>query len=266
MKQGGVTVQRRRMARSTIMVLAFCAFIVLLAGGLYAADKLLPSPDLLASDVVLPEPIVAEEPALPVFYADLEYHSEMEPPCAVEPSDAIEPLFREYTEEILTSRPVRMRIPALSLDYIVQGTGADESGTMQIVPALAVISWFELSSIPGNRGNAIFGGHNSWGGVRSRIFTLDGMEIGDELIIEYADGTSLRFLMESVFVYELKTAPAHLIMNVLGEARVTLITCKGPFNTTIGTSDNRIVAVFKEEGVFEVPDPPIEKFPPRVVA
>jgi hypothetical protein len=69
-------------------------------------------------------------------------------------------------------------------------------------------------------------------------------------------------MLESVFVYALATAPADLIMYAGGDARVTVITCKAPFNTRTGTSDNRIVAVFKEESVFEIPDPPIEPFPP----
>jgi sortase (surface protein transpeptidase) len=51
-------------------------------------------------------------------------------------------------------------------------------------------------------------------------------------------------------------------MDYYGDARVTLITCKGPFNPSAGTSDNRIVATFKEVSVFVVPDPPIAPFPP----
>jgi hypothetical protein len=82
------------------------------------------------------------------------------------------------------------------------------------------------------------------------------MEIG------YADETSLTFRLESVFVYPLATADADSIMELGGEARVTVITCKDPFNTATGTSDNRIIAVFKEESVFAVPDPPIEPWPP----
>ena len=73
----------------------------------------------------------------------------------------------------------------------------------------------------------------------------------------------MKFMLESVFVYALATAPSDLIMDVHGEARVTLITCKGPYNPRIGTSDNRIVATFKEESVFLIPDPPIEPFPLR---
>ena len=163
----------------------------------------------------------------------------------------------------LKSPPVRVRIPVLKLDYEVQPTGADRYGTMEIYPALEVISWFNISSIPGNPGNAILGGHNTWRGGRSRLFTLNDMRIGDEMEIFYADGSSLTFRLESVFIYALRSAPADLIMDCTGVARVTIITCKGPYNRVLGTSDNRIVAIFKEESVFVIPDPPIIPFPPR---
>jgi len=167
----------------------------------------------------------------------------------------------EPEREIITALPVRMRIPELSLDYEIQGTEPDSEGNMQIVPALPIISWFEVSPIPGNEGNAILGGHNKWRGERSKLYTLDELDIGDEMEIEYEDGTCRWFKLESVFVYLLRTAPAHLIMDIEGEARVTLITCKPPFNTSTGTSDYRIVAIFKEENDFVFPYPPIEQFP-----
>ena len=100
-------------------------------------------------------------------------------------------------------------------------------------------------------------------GELSKLYTLDELEIGEEMFIEYDDGTILRFRMESVFIYLLATAPADKIMSYDGEARVTLITCHPPFNPVTGTSDYRIVATFKEERVFVIPDPPIEPYPPR---
>jgi len=205
-----------------------------------------PSPEPLFP----PEPVISEEPS-------------HEPVSEPDPEPSPEPEAEDLPARIIDSPAARMRIAALSLDYEVRSMGADDTGTMLIAPALEVVSWFDRSAIPGNEGNAIFGAHNLWRGERSKIYNLDELEIGDELEIEYEDGTVLKFFLESVFVYELKTAPAHLIMETKGEPRLTLITCKPPFNTTTGTSDNRIVATFKEEGLFVFPDPPVEKFPPK---
>ena len=245
--------RRRRLSSGLIVFLAFCALAVVSTAVILIAGWLSPPayPDTTTEEQIVsepetPPPIPETEPPVPevpVFHPPLE----IETPVA-------EP-------RVITALPVRMRIPALSLDYEVEATGADAEGTMKVVPALDITAWFQLSSIPGNEGNAILAGHNMWSGERSRLYTLDEVQIGDEMEIEYDDGTSLIFRMESVFVYPLASAPAHLIMSVLGEARVTLITCKPPFNTTTGTSDNRIVATFKEEDVFVIPDPPIERYP-----
>ena len=157
-----------------------------------------------------------------------------------------------------------MYIPALNVDAEIQDTGTDYvKDTMIIAPSGSVISWWRGSSIPGNEGNAIFGGHNRWKGELGQLFALDTLEIGDEMEIVYDDDTRLTFRLESVFVYLLATAPAETIMSTKGEARVTLITCKDPFNPITGTSDNRIIAIFKEESVFEIPDPPVTPFPLR---
>jgi len=234
-----------------LFVAVFVAALVLrTSAGPSGTD--LEGPDI--ASVEPPEPLPSDEP---------EPSPEPVPSEAPEPSEEPEPEAPESGEppRIITSPAARMRIPGLSLDYEIQSMGADSSGTMLIARGIEVVSWFDRSAIPGNEGNAIFGAHNQWSGERSKIFTLDELEIGDELEIEYEDGTILRFFLESVFVYELRTAPAHLIMDTAGDARLTLITCKPPFNPATGTSDNRIVAIFKEEGVFVIPDPPVEKFP-----
>lgn len=256
------SMRKKHLPRSVIAVPVLCIFIILFIVGMLKLQWFQPVPAVSIFDEEQYYQVEAQAIIWSPRFPEPEPYPEIEPVPVSEPSDIISETAPRY---IITSKPVRMRIPALSLDYVIQSTGADSKGTMQVAPALEVISWFELSALPGNTGNAIFGGHNTWSGARSKIFTLDQLEIGDEMIIDYADGTSLRFLLESDFVYELKTAPANLIMNVLGDARVTLITCKWPFNTVTGTSDYRIVATFKEESVFTIPDPPVEPYPPRIL-
>ena len=211
--------------------LVLCVLILALVLGQFASGRLLPFPSL----ITIPKEIAVED-------ADDTPATDREP---------------------LTVAPVRMRIPSLAMDYEIQGTGADQNGTMQVVPSISVISWYKQSAIPGNDGNAIMAGHNTWRGERSPLYSMDDLPIGSEMVIEYEDGTVAYFMLESVFVYKLKTAPVDKILDMKGDARVTLITCKPPFNLVTGTSDNRIVAIFKEESVFVIPNPPIEPFAPR---
>ena len=184
---------------------------------------------------------------------------EVSPELETEPEPEPEP-----EPDPIEAWPVWMYIPALDVDAAIQDTGTNAKGTsMEIAPSGSIISWWRVSSIPGNKGNAIFGSHNRWNGANGQLFSLDTLDVGDEMQILYDDGSSLTFRLESVFVYALATAPADIIMSLEGDARVTLITCKAPFNPNTGTSDNRIVATFKEESVFEIPDPPVTPFPAR---
>ena len=162
----------------------------------------------------------------------------------------------------ITAWPTRLIIEALGVEAEIIGTGYDaENDSMVIYDSAHIVSWYTESAIPGNDGNSFFGGHNKWRGEEGKFLRLDALSVGDAMEVYYDDGTALTFYCESVFVYALATAPADLIMRPGGEARVTLITCKDPFNHAIGTSDYRIVAVFKESGVFEIPDPPLSPFP-----
>ena len=250
---------KKRLISLIIIVLVLAALLLmdLSCGELDSAQKdpvaepqpeiNLPIPE--AQQSPLPTPTITPTPPPP----------EPSPEIEEEPTEEPEP-----TREPLEAWPAWMYIPAINVDAEVQDTGTDYVvNSMAIVPSGSIISWWRESPIPGNEGNAIFGGHNKWGGALGQLYYLDEMEIGDEMEILYTDGTSLIYRLESVFVYALATAPANLIMDIEGDARVTIITCKEPYNPSIGTSDNRIIAIFKEESVFVIPDPPIEPFPPR---
>lgn len=132
---------------------------------------------------------------------------------------------------------------------------------MEVAPSALIISWYKEGAVPGAEGNALLAGHNRYSGVDGPIKGLDTLEIGDLLEIDYEDGQTRSFALESVFVYPLKTAPSAEIMRLDGKARVTVITCKGPFNKDWGTSENRIVAVFVPAEGFVVPDPPVTAIP-----
>ena len=156
-------------------------------------------------------------------------------------------LEQEPEPEPLKEWPVWMYIPALRVDAEITDTGIDYAvNSMEVAPSGEIISWWRDSSIPGNAGNSIFASHNRWSGKKGQLFDMDTLQRGDVLVIVYADGSSRSFYLESVIVYALATAPASEIMDLRGEAKITIITCKAPFNPNTGTSDNRIVAVFKE--------------------
>ena len=234
----------------TIVILALLAFCVSACAGRRIAAEALSGGEMMPEQVVESLP-PASEPApitTPIQSAPAS------PP----------PLEQAPMAPLIEAWPVWMYIPALNVDAEVLDTGTDYVfDSMEIAPSASIISWWRESVIPGNKGNAIFGGHNRWRGENGQLLHMDTLEVGDEMEIIYADGTSLKYRLESVFVYPLATAPARIIMYTGGETRVTLITCKDPYNPAIGTSDNRIIGIFKPAEGFEIPDPPVAPFPLR---
>ncbi len=204
-------------------------------------------------------------PGLPVFdetpAAEPSVSETPEPPSP-EPSVFDTPSAEPSPSAEIISEPVWVIIPAIGTDAELAGTERDEkAGSMAIYPSASVISWYKERPIPGNEGNAILAGHNKWKGEKGAVADLGALEIGDEMTIRYNDGSERLFLLESLFEYELKTAPSGEIMSGDGPARVTVITCSGKFNTKLGTSENRLVAVFKPAEVFVTPEPPITPIP-----
>jgi hypothetical protein len=168
----------------------------------------------------------------------------------------------ETTIPLLTSMPIQIEIPFLSVVADIVPTEYDPVvNSMAIYPDASILSWYHDSSIPGNPGNAILAGHNSWKRKAGTLVALDTLPVGAECMITLEDETKVEFRLESVFVYYLPTAPSAEIMEIEGETRLTMITCKTPFSALWHTSRYRIVATFKPAEGFEIPDPPIEQLP-----
>ena len=249
----------------TLSILAMLALFVLSCGAVDSTGET-PVAEVLDLNQTTdsPRPVYSPSPSPSPSRSPLPSPSTKPNPAPATPQEEEPSPEPEPEKAPIEAWPVWMYIPSIGVDAEVQDTGTDYvADSMEIVPSGRIISWWRESAIPGNDGNAIFGGHNKWSGAYGQLYSMDTMNIGDEMEIVYDDGTSLIFRLESVFVYPLATAPADIIMDTGGEARVTVITCKEPFNPNTGTSDNRIIATFKEESVFVIPDPPIERLPLR---
>jgi len=120
----------------------------------------------------------------------------------------------------------------------------ERAGQMDTIDDPDVAAWYEPGVSPGGPGNAIINGHKSWEGKIGRFSVLWDMQVGDEVAIEYADGSLAYFYAVSVDFYPYDAVPDE-VMSLEGESRVTLITCHGDFDRNAGTSEERCVVVLK---------------------
>ncbi|MEA5059400.1 MAG: class F sortase [Candidatus Pelethousia sp.] len=125
----------------------------------------------------------------------------------------------------------------------------DEQGdpvyTMGTIDSEKVAAWLETGPSPGEYGNAILNGHIRWKKVAGVFSVLSDMGIGEKIAVTYDDGSVLYFAVESMDVFTIDDWPAWVMETDSGDARMTLITCHGEWNSQQGTSNERVVVVAK---------------------
>ena len=131
--------------------------------------------------------------------------------------------------------------------------------TMGTVDSEKVSAWLDASASPGEYGNAIFNGDVSWKKVAGVFSVLPKMEEGEEIIVEYDDGSTMAFAVTSVDIYELDDVPPEVMAFDTGDSRMTLITCYGEsWNSSLGTRNKRCIVVAKPVDNSQIITPPVE--------
>lgn len=158
--------------------------------------------------------------------------------------------------------PVKMYFTAREVSFPVERVGivpyTDADGnqvvnelgqkvyTMGTLDTEKAAAWLENSSSPGEYGNAIFNGHVTWKKVAGVFSLLPKMEEGEEIIVEYDDGSTMRFIVERVNIFGIYDEPADVMLYDTGDSRMTLITCYGEaWDSELGTREQRCVVVAK---------------------
>lgn len=129
--------------------------------------------------------------------------------------------------------------------------------TMGTVDSEKVSAWLDASASPGEYGNAIFNGHVSWKKVAGVFSVLPKMEEGEEIIVEYDDGSTMTFTVTNVDIYGIDDVPETVMSYDTGDSRMTLITCYGEsWNSGLGTRNQRCVVVAKPVDSSKIITPP----------
>lgn len=144
-------------------------------------------------------------------------------------------------QEPFVERPVRIRIPALGVDTVVQWVGLDEQGRMATPSNYVDTAWYERGPIPGTIGNAVIAGHLDSASGPAVFYRLGDLRPGDEVIVLTSDGVELTFIVQSGETYAVADAPLERIFGPADDARLNLITCSGRFDRSVGEYDQRLV-------------------------
>lgn len=127
------------------------------------------------------------------------------------------------------SQPVRVRIPALGIDSVVNPIGLDKDGALAVPqpgPHLNEAAWFKNSPTPGQPGPSIIEGHVDSVEGPSVFFRLGDIKPGDTVVVNRKDGSVVTFRVNAVRDFKKASFPTFLVYGSdIARPTLRLITC-----------------------------------------
>jgi LPXTG-site transpeptidase (sortase) family protein len=137
--------------------------------------------------------------------------------------------------------PVKLLIPSLKISAAVEALGVTQDYSLQAPAGISNVGWYRLGAAPGSAGNAIISGHRGYpAGIPAVFVNINRLEFGDELDVEFADGSTVRFAVTRMFITPYRTLPPGFYATD-GAPLLTLVTCTGDFRNKEQTYSDRLV-------------------------
>jgi hypothetical protein len=156
-----------------------------------------------------------------------------------------QPTVRDATPAVeAAAAPRRLAAPRLGVDAPVDPVGVRADGQMALPEDVERVGWYRFGPAPGAAGSAVIAGH-----VDDREQGLGALAplreavVGDELLVTDDAGTTTRWRLVSREVISKQALPLERLFRRDGPARLTLITCGGPFLPEYGSYRDNVVVV-----------------------
>lgn len=146
-------------------------------------------------------------------------------------------------EVVAAPRPVSVRIPSIAVDNVVTQTSVDAATGVLVPPERAdVLGWFADGVAPGDAGPAVIAGHVDSKTGPGVFFRLGDLKPGDEVFVDRADGSAVKFLVDRTYSVDKAAFPTDLVYGPTPASELRLVTCGGTFDQTASSyRDNVIV-------------------------
>jgi sortase (surface protein transpeptidase) len=140
--------------------------------------------------------------------------------------------------------PARLRIPGLDLDATVSAVGIDEkTGEFAVPPSVDRVGWYRYGpGFTAEAGSIVIAGHvDSAEQGEGAFFRLGSLSRGDRVTLVDQAGSTREFKVVARERYSKTKIPLDEYFARDGEARLTLITCGGPFDAATGHYRDNVV-------------------------
>ncbi|MCU1363129.1 MAG: putative secreted protein [Acidimicrobiaceae bacterium] len=143
--------------------------------------------------------------------------------------------------QLPSSRPVRLEIPAVSINIAVGTLGLQPDHQIMVPTSAHVVDWYVDGPTPGRVGSAVILGHaDSYLGPGT-FFNLKRLKAGNTIAVALADGTVTHFIVTRVMEFAKTSFPDRLVYGSHGFASLELVTCGGAFDHHTGHYESNIV-------------------------
>lgn len=142
------------------------------------------------------------------------------------------------------SMPVKLRIPAISVDSALAPIGLTSTGEIQTPPLDrdSHAYWLNVSPTPGQLGPSVILGHVDSAAYGPAVFfRLGDMRQRDKIYVTLADHQVAVFEVQRVVEYQKANFPTLAVYGNTDYAALRLITCGGTFDPAIRSYESNIV-------------------------
>ena len=152
-------------------------------------------------------------------------------------------------EQVNFGLPVRLKIPGINVDAVVEYVGLTSNGDMDVPREPTDVAWFELGQRPGVNGSAVIAGHyGRWKNGEGSIFDdLNKLRKGDKLYIEDDKGVIIPFVVRESRRYDPKADASDVFGSNDGKSHLNLITCEGVWGEVSKNYSERLVVFTDKE-------------------
>jgi hypothetical protein len=149
---------------------------------------------------------------------------------------------------VSTPAPTAITIPKIGVSSTLVPLGLTPEGALQVPDVRTPLQagWFAKGVAPGAVGPAVVVGHvdgeiNGQKGQPGVFYRLHELAPGDQILIDRADGSSLRFMVAAVESYDKSGFPTGKVYGDTERPELRLITCHGTFDHAAHSYEQNLV-------------------------
>lgn len=159
------------------------------------------------------------------------------------------PLLNQGELVLLADGPVRLLIPTIGVDAVIEHVGVTPQGTMGVPDGPINVAWYDLGPHPGEVGSAVIAGHyGTWKSGEGSVFdNLHKLKKGDRVYVKDNKGVVSSFVVQESRSYDPHGDSSVVFGSNDGKSHLNLITCEGVWDEVTESYSLRLVVFTDKE-------------------